>query len=203
MDELLAGIDKEFCDSDGSLRIVGANWFGDELRFDLAVLMCEEKETELWKIHCGQVFDERLCSEFAETITLSDDSPLLIPYHDNEIQIAFAENNVSPNELFGLITSACYEIMGPSVDLSRFLNQQLSSKGICSSKYGILGRFPERIAKKLLSDLADHDIKAKMLEGFSPKYWTGSVYIPYPTNIKALSIGSSYIIGTKFSANQA
>lgn len=203
MNELLARINEEFCDSDGWLRIVGADWFDDDLRVDVSVLMCEDKEPELWEISCGQVFDERLSSEFAETITLSNESPLLIPYKDDEVQIAFSENNVSPNELFGLIASACYEILGGFVDISRFLNLQPTSNGICSSKHGILGRFPERIAKKVVNELATYDIKAKILEGFSPKYWTGSEHLPYPSNIRALSIGSSYVIGAEFSANRA
>jgi len=42
-----------------------------------------------------------------------------------------------------------------------------------------------------------------MLEGVSPNYWTGSEYVPYPANIKALSIGSSYVIGVEFSAHRA
>lgn len=203
MDELLALINKEFCDSDGWLRIVGADWYNDDLRLDVSVLMCEEKEPELWEINCGQVFDERLTSEFAETISLSGESLLLIPYKDDEVQVAFSENNVSPNELFGLVASAFYEIMGTSADLSRFLNLQPSSKGICSSKYGILGRFPERVARKVVSDLAAHNIKAKTLDGFSPKYWTDNEHLPYPTSIRVLSIGSSYVIGANFCANRA
>lgn len=203
MDELLARLDDEFWDNDGLLGIVGAQWFEDDLRLQVEVLLCQEKEPERWEINCGQVFAQRICARFAEVITLTEDSLLLIPYKDNEVQIAFSENNVPPNELFGLIASAYYEFMGPSVDLSRFLNLQLSSKGICSEKYGILGRFPERIAKKVLADLEGHSIKAKMLKGFSPKYWTDRGYVPYPANIKALSIGSSYVIGGEFNAKRA
>lgn len=101
MNELLARINEEFCDSDGWLRIVGADWFDDDLRVDVSVLMCEDKEPELWEISCGQVFDERLSSEFAEAITLSNESPLLIPYKDDEVQIAFSENNVPQTSCLG------------------------------------------------------------------------------------------------------
>lgn len=203
MDELLVRLEQEFCDGDGGISIVGADWFANSLRLDISVRMNDDKATELWEISCEQTFEESITSEFAESLTLTSDSPLLIPYKDNEVQLAFAENKVSPNELFGVITSACYEILGPSFNISKYLNMIPSSKGICSSEYGVLGRFPERIAKRILVDLAGLDIRVRMLDGFAPKFWTGSEHIPYPDGLKALCVGSSYVIGTDFSAVRA
>lgn len=202
MDNLFTRFDREFCANDGWLKIVAASWSENNLELGVSVLMCKEGTHEHWKIECTQVFDEFISSGYVETISLSNSSPLLIPYLDHEVEIGFSENEMSPDELFGTITSACYEIMGDSANIARFINLQTNKHGICSSKHGILGRFPERIARKISQELDGRHIKVKMPEGYPPKYWSDNEYHPYPNNLLALSIGESYVIGTTFEATQ-
>lgn len=202
MKRLLELIGNEFCGSDGWFRIISADWTADELRLDVSVCLSEEKETQLWEISCESVFEEKLCSDYSETLTLKSDHSHLLKFKEPEVDIAFSQNSMCPEELFGIVATSCFKYLGEQ-PLTNWINQQASSKGICSSKYGILGRFPLSVANEITGLLNGKDITVNLLEPRPPKYWDGAQHCEYPGNIEVLIIGNSYVIGTNFNAVRA
>ncbi|EKM30551.1 hypothetical protein VCHENC02_3728, partial [Vibrio harveyi] len=62
MKELLERIQTEFDEAEGNIRIVDADWYADDLRISLSVLMHNEAAPELWEVQCIGVVEESLCS---------------------------------------------------------------------------------------------------------------------------------------------
>ncbi|MCC3305532.1 hypothetical protein [Sneathiella sp. HT1-7] len=202
MEKLLDIIEINFDAADGWLRIVDADWYSDDLRIYLAISFDEECSPQLWEISCSGVIEEQIASEYAETISLSFDSPLLMPFKEPHVELMFNENNIHPAELLGIVLSCCVENIGSSRYIHRFINQEPTVHGIVSSSFGLLGRFPETIASAIINALEKKSIRLSPLNKSTPKLWTGSEYVDYP-KLEVLEIGNSYIIGTEFNAIRA
>jgi hypothetical protein len=202
MEELLERLKAEFDDSEGWIRIVDADWVADDLRISLSVLFYEESEPELWEVSCNGVIEESICSEFAENLTVSKESPLLKPYSEFEVELMFSENKCVPAFLLGVVFTSCMEIMGRAEYTPRFMNQQATVAGISSSAYGLLGRFPESVAARILAALKGQPVRISALPGRMPKRWNGTEHVDYP-KLQVLKVGSSYVIAEGFSAIRA
>lgn len=202
MKELFERLTSDFDEADGWIRIVDADWYTDDLRLSLSINFNDRLEVEFWEIECTGVIEESLSSKGTEFISLSTKSPLLKPYIEKEVDLMFSRNSLAPEFLLGVVCSCCIEIMGKPNYIERFLNLKPTAQGIVSSTYGLLGRFPESVAKKIVYSLTDLPIKIKSLPGCEPKYWTGKEFKTFPI-LEVLEIGESYVIGENFSANRA
>lgn len=202
MEELLKKLSAEFDDSEGWIRIVDADWVADDLRVTLSVLLYEDTEPELWEISCSGVVEESLNSEGVEILSISSESPLLMPFTEPEVELMFSENSCTPAFLLGVVCTSCIEILGRAEYLPRFLNQAATVSGIVSSHFGQLGRFPESVASRIMETLIGQPIRINALPGRMPKRWNGSEFISYP-ELKALEVGNSYIVAEQFSAIRA
>ncbi|MBC3766466.1 hypothetical protein [Neptunicella marina] len=203
MQNLLSLIEKEFDEAEGWIRIVDANWYSNDLRLDVSISMHDESQPELWEISCDQVVEESINSTGTETIMLSSKSPLLIPYSDIQFDLMFSDNFCDPEALLGIVLSCCIEVFSRAEYIHRFLNQSPELKGIVSSKYGKLGRFPESLAIKIMKALEAKPIRINALDQGVPKKWNGSEFVSYSQNLQVLELGTSYIIGERFSAERA
>ncbi|USD33724.1 MULTISPECIES: hypothetical protein [Vibrio] len=202
MKELLERIQTEFDEAEGNIRIVDADWYADDLRISLSVLMHNEAASELWEAQCIGVVEESICSVEEELLSISKNSPLLIPYQEVEIDLFFSGNSCSPESLLGVLFSACVEIMGKAEYLVRFLNQKPTVNGIVKAKFGTLGRFPKPLAGKITQELSALPINIKPIEVGAPKHWTGSEFISYPS-LSVFELGNSYVIAERFGAVRA
>ncbi|MGP9802466.1 hypothetical protein [Rheinheimera sp. NSM] len=118
------------------------------------------------------MFEEKLSSDYPEILTLNSDHLLLLKCRDPEVDVAFSRNSICSDELFGIVATSCFKYPGEQ-PLTNWINQQASSQGICSSKYGILGRFPLSVANEITRQLEGKDISVNLLEPRSPKYRDG------------------------------
>lgn len=199
MDELLAKLHSEFDEAEGWIRIVEAGWYADDLRLSLSVSMHDESQPEIWQLTCTGVVEESISFMGEEILSVTSESPLLLPYCETEVDLMFSENECSPALLLGLIVSSCVEALGKAEYLHRFLNQEPTVNGIVSSKFGKLGRFPKSLAEKIVQALKDQPIRVNSIEIGPPKRWTGTEFIRYPS-LKVFELGASYVIGESFSA---
>ena len=202
MEELLTRLTSEFDEAEGWIRIVDADWYADDLQLNLSISMDEESQPEVWEVSCTGVVEESITSVGVETLSVSEESPLLMPYREIEVDLMFSENHCDPAYLLGTLLSNCLGVFGRAEYLQRFLNQSPAVDGIVASKYGTLGRFPRPLADKILQALKEQPIRINPLEVSVPKRWTGTKFIAYPP-LKVLEVGSSYVIGESFSAERA
>lgn len=202
MKDLFNRLSAEFDEIDGWIRIVDAHWVADDLRLNVSIKFGDELEPELWEVECEGVVEERLSCDGAEALTLKPDSPLLMPYTEQEVDLIFSGNTLAPEFLLGAVVSCCVETIGKPEYIRRFLNLTPTVHGIASSGYGLLGRFPASIAQAILSALETLPIKLKALPRGVPKRWAGTEFVSYP-RLSALEIGESYVIAESFSASRA
>jgi len=78
MDKLLDYLRENFNEEDRWIRIVGADWFADDLTLNLS-MQFDDRDAELWEVACEGVVKELLCARGASGLTLSAHSPLLKP----------------------------------------------------------------------------------------------------------------------------
>ncbi len=199
MKRILEKLNSEFDDAEGSICIVDADWYADDLRLILSISMHDESQSELWDVSCEGVVEESIHSIGEDALTVVSESPLLMPYQEIEVDLMFSENSCNPALLLGLLFSTCFEVFGKENYLQRFLNQEPTVNGIVSSKYGKLGRFPKPLADKIVLALKDQPIRVNSIEIGYPKKWTGAEFINYPS-LSVLELGSSYVIAESFSA---
>jgi hypothetical protein len=201
MKELLDALNADFDDAEGWIRIVGADWFADDLTLNLAIQFHDDRAPELWEVVCAGVVEESLCSKGADTLSIWTDSPLLKPFVEPAVSIMFAQNAMAPETLFGIVCSCCLEMMGRAESIPVFMNGSPALTGIASSQYGLLGQFPESVAKRILDALQDKPIIVNVLPGRHPRRWNGSEHVPYQ-HLQVLEIGASYVIAQQFSASR-
>lgn len=199
MKELLDSLNANFDDAEGWIRLVDADWFADDLKLNLSIQFHDDRDAELWEVSCSGVVEDSLCSNGVDGLAVSADSPLLKPFLESEVDIMFSKNSVVPETLFGIVCSCCIEVMGRPESITRFMNAVPTISGISSSSFGLLGRFPESLAARILDALKDKPITTNALPGRPPKRWNGSEYVDYG-QLQALEIGSSYVIAEQFSA---
>jgi hypothetical protein len=198
MNELLASLEADVDDAEGWISIVDADWFADDLKLTLSVKFHDDR-AELWEVACNGVVEESLCSDGASTLAVSAHSPLLKPFAEPEVAMMFAENAMAPEALLGIVCSCCIEVMGRPESIARYLNATPTLNGIVSSQFGLLGRFPESLAARILDALRDKPIKAHALDGYLPKRWNGSEHVAYK-DLLALELDRSYVLAHGFSA---
>ncbi|MES2151460.1 MAG: hypothetical protein V4508_16915 [Pseudomonadota bacterium] len=199
MKELLDSLNADFDDAEGWIRLVDADWFADDLKLTLSIHFHDNRDVELWEVSCVGVVEDSLCSNETGVITVSADSPLLKPFLEPEVDITFSQNTVVPETLFGIVCSCCIEVMGRPESITRFMNAVPTISGISSSNFGLLGRFPESLAARILHALKDMPIIAHALPGRLPKRWNGSTHVDYE-QLHALEIGPSYVVAEQFEA---
>lgn len=199
MKELLDSLNADFDDAEGWIRVVDADWFADDLKLNLSIRFHDDRDPELWEVSCFGVVEESLCSTGTEMLAVSTDSPLLKPFLEPEVDIMFSQNLIAPEALFGIVCSCCIEVMGRPESITRFINAVPTVRGISSSNYGLLGRFPQSLAARILEALTNKPITTNALPGRLPKRWDGSKYVDYG-QLKALEIGHSYVIAEQFVA---
>jgi hypothetical protein len=202
MKELFDSLNADFDDAEGWIRIVDANWFADNLTLHLSIKFHDDREPELWDVSCSGVVEEFICSEHADDFAVSTDSPLLKPFLEPEVHIMFSQNSIVPDALFGIVCSCCMEVMGRAESITRFINAAPNINGICSSNFGLLGRFPKSLAERILDVLIDKPIKTSALPGGLPKRWDGSKHVDYG-QLEAFEIGRSYVVAEQFTAHRA
>jgi len=202
MENLLKTIENEFSESDGWFRIVGADWYADNLRIELSVLLNDDTEPQLWAISCEHVIREEIISESAGFLYIERNHPLLVEYKEPEVEVAFSKNQLSYFELLGAVSYACFKHLGEQ-PISHWLNTIPSAYSICRSEFGILGKFPLSVANELIEVLSNKPISLNFLPQRIPKYWNGNEHTEYPKNLEVLIIENSFIIGTGFSAERA
>ncbi|GAB3379424.1 hypothetical protein GCM10027317_23630 [Massilia agri] len=194
---MLAALESRFDDAEGGIRITGADWVEDDLEVTLSITFHDDCETEQWTISCKDVVEESLRSEWVVGLDVSPHSPLLKPFLEQDIPIMFSRNEIAQEALFGIVCSCCIEVMGRPDYIDRFINGEPSARGICSSSFGLLGRFPASLAERILDALRDKPIQVNALAGITPKKWNGSEHVPY-SQLQVLKIGQSYVIAERF-----
>ena len=188
-------------DSEQWIRLIDATWVADELKLKMSVDLRDDRPAALWDVTCSSVVEQSLCCTGAGGLAILADSPLLKPFLEPNVPIMFSENTMAPETLLGIVCSCCTEVMGRSGGITSFMNGATTS-GICSSAYGLLGPFPELVARHILHSSKDKPIKPYVLEGHRPKRWNGFQQVDYET-LAALEFGRSYVIAERFSASRA
>ncbi|GGY52435.1 hypothetical protein GCM10011297_26680 [Bacterioplanes sanyensis] len=201
MEHLLKRLESEFDEMEGWVRIIDASWYADDLCLNLSISTHEDSQPEIWKVSCAGVVEECIVSVYEETLSVSEESPLLMPYREIEVDLMFSENHCDPTCLLGILLSSCIEVFGRAEYLPRFSNQYPTVYGIVASKYGVLGRFPRPLADRVLQALKEQPIRINSLAVSVPKQWTGTEFVAYPP-LKVLEVGASYVIGEHFNAER-
>jgi hypothetical protein len=199
MKELFDSLSANFDDAEGWIRLVDADWFADDLKLNLSIQFHDDRDPELWEISCFGGVEESLCSNGTGVLAVSANSPLLKPFLEPEVDIMFSQNSVAPEALFGIVCSCCIEVMGRPESIARFINAVPTISGISSSNFGLLGRFPQSLATRILDALIDKPISTNALPSRLPKRWNGSEYVDYG-QLQALEVGRSYVVAEQFTA---
>jgi hypothetical protein len=201
MKQLLDYLQEIFDDDAVWVRIVDANWFADDLTLTLS-LRFDNREPELWEVACEGVVEESLCSKGASGLRVSTDSLLLKPFTEPDVAVMFSENEMAPDLLLGIVCGCFLEVSGTMANVPQCMNGALGIGELTRSKFGLLGRFPESLATRILDALKDKPILVNALPGRRPTRWNGSEHVHYQ-DLQVLEIGASYVIAQQFNASRA
>lgn len=191
-----------FEDDGGSVRIISADWFADDLHLDLAVSPHDESPAQFWELELGAVREEAISSAEEDNFIVTQSHPVLLPYKEDSLNVFFKGLAVAPLQLEGLILEAHLSVVGEWLPLSKFINAMGLSK-IVREQFGLLGRAPESLARRYLQALESAGVHGTLTDKFPPKRWTGTEWVAESPELKAVIIGKSYVICESISANRA
>ena len=202
-DTFIQVVSHEWFESSGSVWLEGSSWDEETLRMSLVVEPWEGKPNQKWKITVARAFEERLSGAWSDDVYLGRDHPALIAWTEEEADIYFTANRLPPRELLGIAAAACANIFEDFYPVSRFLNKGLGILSDECGAQGLLGRFPQRVVKEILSAIPSGALQPAILNPRLPSYWDGAEHKPYPAGLEVLAFGDSYVIGEGFTFEQA
>jgi hypothetical protein len=109
MDKLLKRLQADFDDAEGWIRVVGADWFADDLHLDVSVQYHDGREAELWEIACTGVAENLLTASGSGSLTISTGSPLVRLFAEPQVEIMFARNALGRRRCWVLFVRAAWK----------------------------------------------------------------------------------------------
>lgn len=182
-------------EASGGLLLHSAEWDAEAFRLKLDVDPGEAAPRQTWMLHADLLLDERLTSEWSDTVFIGRDHPVMVPFIEDEIDLYFTENQVSSAELLGVVALACAGRMNDWHSPSSFLNQGLPLASEAVVPFGHLGRFPISVGERVLQSGTGRRLRLTSLNRRRPVYWDGGEWREYSATVEAFVFGSSFVVG--------
>jgi hypothetical protein len=202
MEKLLALIAEASDEEDVILRFAGATWSGTSLELQLAVSVLEA-DPGIWEVRCEHVLASLLCNESARWLELLDDHPLLWEFKHESAQAFFYGAPDSTDAAVGALYDAHQNAVGSWIRFGQYLNTSLGISKLLSAGNGLLAEGPVQLLTSYKDALRPHGVEVDIRFAHPPRSWDGTHWRHLDRkNTKALILGTCYVIGKGFAAEQ-
>ena len=202
MDKLLARI-AEAGDEDVVIQLTDATWSGKSLQLHLAVTVLDSAQ-EVWEVRCEDVLAHNLRDENAYWLELTEDHPLLWEFKHESASSYFYRAPVNADAAVGALYEAHRNAVGSWIRFGEHLNSAPGLSKLLAAGNGLLAQGPLPLLILYKETLLPHGVEVDIRFSRPPQMWDGTRWrkLKRENNVKALLLGTSYVIGNRWSAEQ-
>jgi hypothetical protein len=202
MEKLLALIAEAGDEEDVVIRLTEATWSGTSLQMQLAVTVLDS-EQEMWEFRCEDVLAFVFSNESANWLELTEDHPLLWEFKHESASTYFYQAPVNADAAVGALYVAHESAVGPWIKFGHYLNNAPGLSKLLAAGNGLLAQGPVRLLTLYKQTLSRHGVEVDIRFVYPPQSWDGTRWQQlHRENTKALLLGSSYVVGDGWAAEQ-
>jgi hypothetical protein len=207
MDKLLAVIAEIGDDEDVLIQFRGATWSGTSLQLQLAVSELNSEVDSgpgIWDVHCESVLAHALSNESAHWLELADDHALLWDFKHESASAFFYRAPLNAEAAVGALYEAHHKAVGSWITFGKHLNGSPGLSKLLAAGNGLLAKGPLPLLTLYKETLRSHGVEVDIRFSHPPKVWDGTGWRELKTDndSKALIMGTSYVIGSGWAAEQ-
>jgi len=156
---------------------------------------------EKWTLTATGHKDSRISFDYAASIVIEDEHPLLWKYLDTQCELYFNGQYEDIPKLFVDLYDIHFEVFGHYSFIDMYLN--IKKRRLCTlmqGNNGLLARGPKKLLTKYAECLKDHGIDYSIIGERPPVYWNGTSFEPESAQLKVLFMGETdtYIVAEDF-----
>lgn len=192
----------EFEDS-GGFRFHSAQSTREGMVLELFLVPGDDGGEQHWRVECSGVRDFLLRGEFADSLRVVSEHPVLLPFTEQVTDLHFYSPSPNPVATVGALVERHRELVGGWIPFERFFNvlpKTLSQLLAASS--GQLASGPVSLMEAYLRVLSEQNIRSSLLPSRPPKFWDGEKWVVSDIPLQALVLESSYVVAQRFDAQK-
>jgi len=203
MDKLLALVAEAGDEEDVIIRFTQATWSGRSLRLQLAITVVNSVE-ESWEVRCEDVLAYALYGDSASSVELIEDHPLLWEYKHESASAYFYRAPLNADAAVGALYEAHQNVVGSWLRFGQHLNCLPGLSKLLAAGNGLLAQGPVPLLSLYKETLCPHGVEVDIRFSRPPQTWDGTHWrqLGRENNTKALLLGTSYVIGKRWVAEQ-
>jgi hypothetical protein len=203
MDKLLARIAEAGDEEDVVIRFIDASWSGTSLQLQLAVTIFDSAQ-EIWEVRCEDVLAYVLRNESACWLELTDDHPLLWEFKHESASAYFYRAPLNADAAVGALYEAHQNAVGSWIRFGQHLNSPPGLSKLLAAGNGLLAQGPMPLLILYKETLRSHGVEVDIRFSRPPQTWDGTHWwqLERENNTKAMLLGTSYVIGNTWVAEQ-
>lgn len=170
-------------------------------KFDLQLFVqsnTEENHDRIWTISTKQYRKSKISFEYASTLEISQDHPILWQFSDKQSEIYFNGNCKDIDRLYLNLSNVHKGIFQDLLPFDESLNDTTDFYKLMNASNGLLARGPQKLLKQYEEILEQHSLKCSIIGDRVPTYWDGDKHVTESGNAKVLFVDNSYIIADEF-----
>ena len=195
LDDLLHSAEFE---DDGWLTIRLARWREGDLLLEVEVQPGAAAPQQDWEIACRGVRRFQVRGEPAYGIDVHDEHVLLWPHRPVQEELFISSAPASASALAGDLWASHRELTADWIPAESFLNPDSTLAQLLAAGNGLLARGPARVLAAYEAVLRSHGVRCNRLGARAPFWWRDGQLVPESGSVRALVIGSSFVIAESF-----
>ena len=203
MDRLLALVAEAGETENVVIELTNASWSGSSLQLQLTVTVFDSTH-ETWEIRCGDVLAYVLRHESVNWLELTEDHPLLWEFKHESAAACFCRAPVNADAAVVALYEAHLNAVGSWITFGQYLNTEPGLSRLLAAGNGVLAQGPVPLLTLYKETLRPLGVEVDIRFSRPPHKWDGTRWRRLDRNndTKALLLGTSYVIGNKWIAEQ-
>ena len=203
MDKLLTLVAEAGDTENVDIQLTNASWSSSSLQLQLTVTVFDSVH-ESWEIRCGDVLAYVLRNDGANGLELTGDHPLLWEFKHESASAYFDRTPVNADAAVVALYEAHQNAVGSWIRFGQHLNGAPGLSSLLAARNGLLAQGPVPLLTLYKETLRPHGVEVDIRFSRPPQRWDGTRWrrLDQDKNTKALLLGTSYVIGNRWIAEQ-
>ncbi|GAA4841748.1 hypothetical protein [Algivirga pacifica] len=192
--ELLLVIENDELEWDGGAIISSIEYFGDDAKIILSILLDRSEEAQSWAIQLKGVRNEYIQREWSEDIVVYDQHFLIDEQKDSITELYIKNRAKDPYKLLHDLYLHFLSKFNGCIAFDKYLNKSHDFEFLLQMTDGLFAQGPEFILKEINSILNQNGCETYFWGDRVSQRWSNNQCIDETSNLIVLCIGDSYYI---------
>ena len=202
----LSKIFEEYTEDDYDLYVVRIDYLGESVLFDFVLDLQDLNDnittTQNWRIHASGHRKNHISFDFAQSIEISDDHPLLWEFKDVQCQLYFSGTCKDPAKLFYDLYLVHNKTFQGRQCFNVSFREEIANFQRFKYSNGLLTQGSKKLMKLYGECLIRNGLEFSIIGERPAKYWEGDQFILESQELKVLFLGDTYIVASDFIFSQ-